>query len=286
MKTMTESFIITKEYKRFQEFCEACKRDRYIGICYGPAGVGKTLSARKYTQWDIFDEFNKQKPEERIGKVPSSFKTADSILYTARVTNAPSKTARSLGSLTTSLFMLSYDAGISENFNENDYDKRSYVGDRLDAFMEDRRGFHREIDLIIIDEADRLNFPALEQLRDIYDEGKSGLVLIGMPGIEKKLSRYPQLYSRVGFAHEFRPLNSQELLFIMEHYFSELDIGLDPKDFADHETITAIVNTTRGNFRLFKRLFTQIKRIMHVNNTKVVTREIVQAARDCLVIGL
>ena len=42
------------------------------------------------------------------------------------------------------------------------------------------------VDLLVVDEADRLSPPALEHLRDRFDRRPLGLLLIGMPGIDKR----------------------------------------------------------------------------------------------------
>jgi hypothetical protein len=52
---------------------------------------------------------------------------------------------------------------------------------------------------------------SLEQMRSLFDSGRMGMILIGMPGIEKRVARFPQFYLRIGFVHEFRPHSSDEM---------------------------------------------------------------------------
>lgn len=111
-----------------------------------------------------------------------------------------------------------------------------------------------------------------------------GIILIGMPGIEKRLARYPQLYSRIGFAHEYHQLTPEELTAVLARRFPTENDAADG-GLAHATAIATIVRITGGNFRLVDRLLTQIKRVQTVNNLTGLTPEIVDTARQALLIG-
>ncbi|MGW6123092.1 hypothetical protein ACWFRF_28905 [Nocardia sp. NPDC055165] len=141
------------------------------------------------------------------------------------------------------------------------------------------------VELLVIDESERLSATAIELLRDQYDRGDHGLLFIGIPGIDKTFSRYPQLYSRVGSAHHYRPLTGEELTFVLTRHWHKLSLELDPADFTDAQAVAAVAHITGGNFRLLQRLFAQISRIMKINELHTITADVVETARSTLVIG-
>lgn len=183
-----QKFIETKEYKRFAEFCDACIKYKYIGICYGVPGVGKTLSSRYYTNWDnIEKQIAYKKADEIPLKTDGAILEANTIFYTAPAVRATKMT----DNINTLGFRINMSKAMYKlhTTGEEEYYSDSY----------------QDIDLIIVDEIDRLKLQSLEQLRDIYDQNNVAMILIGMPGIEKRLARYPQLYSTPLFLASLMP---------------------------------------------------------------------------------
>jgi len=265
----TGPFIATKEHRRFTEFANAIRTHRTIGLCFGPAGVGKTLSARRHANWDLAEPllqtWGPREPSDET--VYAALARSRTVFHTPTVGGTLRELRKDLDLLTSRV-----DICIKQHGSPTSDGKCFVSRDSL-------------VELIIIDEAERLSTSAVEHLRDVFDRTNIGLRLIGMPGIDKRLARYPQLYSRVGFAHHYRPLQGDELTFVLTRHWRQLGLSLDHADFTDTQAIAAISRITSGNFRLLHRLFMQMERILHINALSVITEDVVEAARSTLVIG-
>lgn len=304
-------FVETLEYRRFAEFCEACRRYRYIGLCYGPPGVGKTLSARHYARWDAIKNVDVYKILEDALLAMCKDGNPDTVFCTASVVSTPKSVEEEIAKARKLLHRIAceplrreqkavfekeeteYERRKEEYFSKTDWrnithdtapplpEKPQY--DALAAsFMLREQAIVDPTSLVLIDEADRLKMPGLETVRDIFDRSQVGVILIGMPGVEKRLARYPQFYSRVGFVHEFRPLNATEVRRLLTDAWTPPGVHLPSMD---DETISTVVRITGGNFRLINRLLSQTERILEINQLSTVTRQAVETARESLVIG-
>jgi DNA transposition AAA+ family ATPase len=262
------AFLETQQYRLFTELCDACRHYHYIGICYGLPGVGKTFSARYYAQWEQIEPLLTLRGAES----PPTTKIASckTVLYTPTIAASPKQIQREVGEIRAWLRFYRKEILHREQGHEN---------------WEQPLPPLEEMDLLMVDETDRLKLTGIEQVRDIYDRNQNGMMLMGMPGLEKQLARYPQLYSRVGFVHEFRPLESEEVRSLLQRQWLQWGFALQPDATAEKEAIAAIIRITKGNFRLLHRLLTQIERIAQINGLRVVTKEVVEIARQQLVIG-
>ena len=267
---MSEAFIITKEHRRFREFANAVRKEHTIGICHGDAGVGKTNSARRYANCDALEPFlMRWGPRgDDDAKHYALANRSRAVFYTPEVLCRPKDLMHDIERWESKV-------GVCADEHLRTLDPEPLPPGRSAHLVE----------LLIIDEAERLTATALELLRDKHDRTHIAIILIGMPGIDQRFRHYPQLYSRLGFSHHYRSLARDELLFVLDRHWKRLGRTLDPDDFTDAQAIAAIERITRGNFRLLERLFPQIIRVLKINDLETITDDVVEAAASVLVIG-
>jgi DNA transposition AAA+ family ATPase len=288
--------VETLEYLRFVEFYDACREFRYIGLCYGAPGIGKTLSALKYSRAEMILKVHRE-PAESRDQLP-----IDTGSYTTEVVNTPARVQfdiRSTRERLQEVALRPIRKAATDTLNAirlNDQARRAEIMNKpgcspcdrpavdpsyfetFEHFQALKRAVPDPTTLILVDEADRLH------MRSIFDNGGIGIVLIGMPGIEKRVARFPQFYSRIGFVHEFRPLDEAQMTTLLNEGWLPAGVKL-PVAVLSPDVIATLIRMRGGNFRLLTRLLAQVERVLKVNQADVVSKEIVTAARDSLVIG-
>lgn len=264
IKTEAPSFFqITSQYRRFSEICNRSQTGKLISLIHGKTGLGKTECALYYANWrEVEPLLEKPAGARQVGQSIAHCSTA---VYTPDVGMTPNMVRLGL-----QLLRNRFDELVDQATSGSRFDTEPYYP-------------HRHLRLIIIDEADRLKLGALEVVRDLYDRSNLSILLIGSPGIDRRLRRsgYGQLHSRFTFAYEMQPLNTQEMRFFINRKWKELRLPLT----ADDGVSTAIMRISNGNFRVLIRIFHEIARLQKLNCFPMVTPDVVEEARKGLLLG-
>ncbi len=255
------NFLITSQYKRFVELCEYSHGGKIIGLCFGKPGVGKTESARHYANWQTIEPLL-SKPL-RTRSIPASIVGCTTAFFTPDVTVTPRKLQSGL-------------ALLRNRFDELIEQATLWYAPKTQACA-----VQKHLKLLIVDESDRLKFQSLELLRDLYDRGNMSILLMGAPGIERRLKRFGQLYSRFNFAYEMLPLNTNEMRLFISQKWLELKLPLT----ADSKVSAAIMRIANGNFRVLHRIFTEIERLQQLNCLPIITPDLIEVACQGLLLG-
>ncbi len=131
-----------------------------------------------------------------------------------------------------------------------------------DTLLKDRRP-------IVIDEVDHMlhDSKVIETMRDIYDETGNPFLLIGMQDAERKLKRFPHLYSRFADVYKAKPISADEIQDIADQL---CDYPLE------QQSAQLLFERTNGEFRKIMRWLKVLERKAHTNSLKAITPALIK----------
>lgn len=193
-KKPPQGYCQTPTGNDIQNLLFSCRQFNMMGMIVGEPGTGKSTAAQAYSDNE-----------------------ADVVL--CRVTKAT-------GELQPMLVRLCEAMGLANSSNQGKAELYEVV---LYSLMRDFAGNG----LLILDEAQHLSDDALECIRDLYDETKVGIVLIGNKGLKrwelakkgKQANSFAQLRGRIGPFMELAAPLDQDVMAICE--FHQLKTGFD-----------------------------------------------------------
>lgn len=223
-----EKFRETTEYVRFVQACENCRTYRYLGVCLGNAGVGKTHAACYYSQWDRMLPFVSL---ERGAVVSPSCPLPETAYYATKAGITPKRLEQDL-----TLLLL----------------RLQTIADSVRKFRQEEEPYPDAIRFCLVDEVDRLSGAGLDVLRDLLDRHRLGLMLLVRPENAKRLFQHEALVSRRGDVHHFGELDKSEERALIEEQL--LRIGFT----ADEQGVEVLLGKTAGNFSRIDHMLTQL----------------------------
>lgn len=257
-------FLESVSHFNLVEVATVCRDDRTIGLCFGKPGIGKTSSAKKFCNWSIIEANLLAK--NGVPVEPATMLLCDSVYYLPSVTVTAARLRIELNQL--------------KNKYESAF-QRAVNWHKPEDWAKELQNQH--LKLIIVDEAFRLKYQALEQLRDIQEEWDVGILLIADPGFERRLSQMWHFTVRVAHAEELKPLTDEETSQYIDKQLEQMRLPKPPE-----EVYKLIYWYTQGVLRSLGNLFSMIARILKINEdvVKEINREVVEAARELMMCGL
>lgn len=260
----------TRHSTRMWEVVDTVRSQKCLGLVCGVPGVGKTLTGRRYVDWQKWER-------DYQGVLPETWLSRKAARYMGAHAAATPKTlirelCRTLGQ---EVNLHARWAAVS----------RAWADVKANG-----------VDSLIVDEADRLDDVGLEVLRDLYDRAGVSVIIMGTPKLVRRVERLPQLYSRIGFHYAYPPLTVGETAdFIARAVTDWNDPQIGPRFRERQEqrkwtveegaAIEVVHRLTAGIPREIRRVMEQVDRIVRVNRAPRMTIEIALEAGKLLSLG-
>jgi DNA transposition AAA+ family ATPase len=143
-----------------------------------------------------------------------------------------------------------------------------------------------QVDLLVVDEADRLKPLALEVLRDVYDPQSDGAGAYRTARARETIGEVSTAVFTGRIRASIPDVGREEQRELIEQQTRSFGGGRGKERKIKKEALAQIIRMTGGNFRQMERLLSQMKRILEINlEVEQVSREVVEAAREQLVFG-
>jgi len=254
----TKFYIESVSYRSFKELCDACRSQMKIGMSFGSPGIGKTSACFRYAHWPLVEA--NLRVRNGVPIEPEKLSVCDVLYFKPSITASPTR-------MRTEITIL----------KNNFHDAKMRVLESSEEWAAARQA--KQVDLIIIDEAHRLRYAALEEFRDLQEEWEAGMVLIGDPGMERALARMFHFSDRVRYIEKFEPLVEEEIVLYIDKQTEIMSLPKPPD-----EVYALISEYSRGNPRKLGHLFALIDRLLKINDDLVdsLTSEVVETARGMM----